>query len=91
MVGQEKTKEERVAEGMTILFKLREVGIEDSNPGVKIIKDAIRAWISDGIPVTLKRIEFGRLNRLGELILPRRAGVQPSLLLRVIEGAEAAE
>ena len=87
MVGQEKTKEERVAEGMTILFKLREVGIEDSNPGVKVIKDAVRTWINDGIPVSLKRIEFGRINRVGELVLPRRSGVQPTLLLRVVEGA----
>lgn len=84
MVGQEKTKEERVSEGMTILFKLREVGIEDSNPGVKVIKDAVRTWINDGIPISLKRIEFGRINRVGELVLPRRSGVQPTLLLRVV-------
>lgn len=88
MVGQEKTKEERVAEGMTILFKLREVGIEDTNPGVKTIKDAVRTWINDGIPISLKRIEFGRINRIGELVLPRRSGIQPTLLLRAVEGAE---
>lgn len=81
----EKTKEERVAEGITILRKLREVGIDDMNPGAKVVKDAIRAWIADGAAVTLKRIDFGRFDRVGVLVLPRRSGVEPSLALKVRE------
>ncbi len=79
-----KTREERVSEGMTILFKLREVGVEDTNPGFKTVKDAVRQWIADGLPVTLSKIQFGRLNRIGELILPRRTNKQPELTLKVI-------
>ena len=80
----EKTKEERVSEGMTILFKLRDVGVEVTNPGFETVKVAVRRWIDDGQPVTLKKIYFGRLDRVGELVLPRRAGVQPELTLKVI-------
>ncbi len=79
-----KTKEERVSEGMTILFKLREIGVESTNPGFETVKAAVRRWIDDGEPVTLKKIYFGRLDRVGELVLPRRAGVQPGLTLKVI-------
>jgi hypothetical protein len=81
----EKTKEERVAEGITLLRKLRDVGIEDTNPGAKVVKDAIRTWIADGLAVTLKKIDFGRFDRMGTLILPRRSGVEPSLALKVRE------
>jgi hypothetical protein len=78
-----KTKEERVREGITILQKLREVGIVDNNPGVVAVKDAIRTWIADGNAVTLKRIDFGYFDRVGTLILPSKAGVEPSLTLKV--------
>lgn len=81
----EKTREERVSEGMTILFKLREVGIETTNPGFTVVKDAVRQWIADGRTVTLKKIYFGRLDREGELLLPWRSGVQPGLTLKVIK------
>ena len=80
-----KTKEERVGQGITILKKLREVGIEDCNPGTKVVKDAIRAWIADGSATTLKKIDFGRFDRVGTLVLPARAGVEPSLTLKVRE------
>ncbi len=70
-------------EGITILQKLRSVGIVDSNPGVVTVKDAVRTWIADGLSVTLKRIDFGNFDRVGTLILPSRAGVEPSLTLKV--------
>lgn len=81
----QKSKEERVGEGITILKKLREVGIEDWNPGAKVVKDAIRSWIADGHGTTIKKIDFGRFDRIGTLILPARAGVEPSLTLKVRE------
>lgn len=65
------TREGRAAEGITVLKKLREVGVEDDNPGTKTIKDAIRKWIEDGEPCLLERIDFGRLNRVGILELSR--------------------
>jgi hypothetical protein len=80
-----KTKEERVREGMAILFKLREIGIDDTNPGVKAVKEAIRQWIADGIAYNSEKIYFTPFNRVGKLVLPSRAGVQPSLSLKVID------
>lgn len=65
------TRESRAVEGITVLKKLREVGVEDDNPGTKTIKDAIRTWIEDGVPQLLERIEFGRLNRVGMLELSK--------------------
>lgn len=64
-------REGRAAEGITVLRKLREVGVEDDNPGTKTIKDAIRTWIEDGAPCLIERIDFGRLNRVGMLELSK--------------------
>lgn len=80
----EKTKEERVSEGMTIIRKLLEVGVEATNPGFVAVKAAVSAWIADGRPSTLSQINFGRLNRVGELVLPRRSGTEPTLTLKVL-------
>ncbi len=66
-------------EGITVLRKLREIGVEDTNPGTKTIKDAIRTWIEDGAPQTVERISFGRLDRVGELILTRSGKASLSL------------
>lgn len=84
MSHQEKTREERTSEGMTILFKLREVGVEATNPGFETVKAAVRQWIADGRSATLREIYFGRLDRVGELVLPRWSGKQPELTLKVI-------
>jgi hypothetical protein len=78
-----KTKEQRVAEGMTIIRKLLDVGVEATNPGFVEIKGAVSKWIADGEPITLSKVGFGRLDRVGELVLPRRQGAEPTLLLRV--------
>jgi hypothetical protein len=73
------TRESRAAEGITVLRKLREVGVEDDNPGTKTIKDAIRTWIEDGAPCLVERIDFGRLNRVGTLELTRTGKASLSL------------
>ena len=75
------TREGRAAEGITVLRKLREVGVEDTNPGTKTIKDAIRTWIEDGAPQTVERISFGRVDRVGTLVLTRSG--KASLTLKV--------
>ena len=75
------TREGRAAEGITVLRKLREVGVEETNPGTKIIKDAIRIWIDDGEPITVEKISFGRIDRIGTLVLTRSG--KASLTLKV--------
>lgn len=84
MPPPEKTKEERVNEGMTIIRKLLGVGVEATNPGFVAVKQAVSTWISDGRPATLSQIQFGRLDRVGELVLPRRRGAEPTLVLKVV-------
>jgi len=78
-----KTKEERVSEGMTIIRKLLGIGVEATNPGFTTVKTAVSTWIADGKPITLSKIEFGRLDRVGELVLPHRHGAEPTLSLKV--------
>lgn len=84
MPPPEKTKDERVAEGMTIIRKLLGVGVEATNPGFVAVKAAVSTWITDGKPITLSQIQFGRLDRVGELVLPRRHGAEPTLALKVL-------
>ncbi len=76
------TRESRATEGITVLRKLREIGVEDTNPGAKTIRDAIRTWIEDGAPITVERISFGRLDRVGTLVLTRSG--KASLTLKVM-------
>ncbi len=78
------TRATRAVEGITVLRKLRDVGVEDDNPGTETIKNAIRAWIEDGEPRLLERINFGRLNRVGMLELTRKGTA--SLTLKVVRG-----
>ena len=73
------TRESRAAEGITVLRKLREIGVEDTNPGTKTIKDAIRTWIEDGVPRLVERIDFGRIDRVGLLELTRSGKASLSL------------
>ena len=76
----EKPKEDRLRETITILRKLNEVGIADTEPGYQEVKTRMSQWVKDGIASSAK-IEFARYGRRGELILPRRADRAASLNL----------
>ncbi len=79
----EKSKEERGRETITILGKLKEVGIADTDPGFVAVKDAMRAWVSTGEACT-HTIEFPRAGRRGTLVLPSRADRTVGLTLKVV-------
>lgn len=78
-----KTKEERLRETITILKKLQEVGIPDTDPGYVETKEKLSTWVKDG-EATQYTIVFARYSRRGTLVLPRRAGVAASFLLKTI-------
>ncbi len=79
-----KTKEERLADGMKILLKLRELGVPRDNEGFTETEKIIRRWIEDGLAVTKTRINFYPYDREGLLTLPALAGTEPTFILRLV-------
>lgn len=67
-----KSKADRVKEAVTILTKLKELGIPDTEPGYKQTKEQLDTWINGGDGWT-GRVDFPRFGRRAELILPIRA------------------
>ena len=76
-----KTKFDRVKETMTILKKLKELGIRTADPGFIAVKDAMTEWINTGEP-SEKKIEFPFYGRTAELILPSKVTETANLLLK---------
>lgn len=83
-----KTKEERLSDGLKVLRKLQEIGVPRDNSGFAEVQAAISRWVSDGLAVIIKNISFFPFDRVGELTLPSLAGVEPTMRLRLISGAE---
>lgn len=79
----EKPKVERVKETITLLNKLKEVGILDTDPGYLEIKEKMATWVKEGGSATFE-VDFVRTNRRAEVVLPRRADRAASINLRVL-------
>jgi hypothetical protein len=77
----EKPKEDRLRETLTILQKLNEVGVPATDPGYLEVKARMSQWVKDGA-ATVAKIEFPRITRRGELVLPWRADRAASLNLK---------
>ncbi len=76
---------ERLAETITILKKLQEIGIGDSDPGYVRVKELMSAWVKSEATVGQDHhIDFPRHRRRGDLVLPVRPGRPASLNLRAI-------
>jgi len=62
MVKQEKTKEERLKEGLSLLSQLKEGGVRGNSLGFLVLKKQVSEWVETGeswegtIPFT----EYGR-------------------------------
>jgi hypothetical protein len=67
-----KSKADRVKEAITLLTKLKELGIPDTEPGYKQTKGHLDSWINGG-DAWSGRVDFPRFGRRAELILPVRA------------------
>ena len=76
-----KTKFDRVKETMTILKKLKELGIRTADPGFIAVKDAMTEWINTGEP-SEKKIEFPFHGRMAELVLPSKVTETANMLLK---------
>ena len=66
-----KSKRERVKESITILKKLKELGIPNNEPGYYQTKEKLDEWIAGGDQWD-GRIDFPRFQRRAELLLPVR-------------------
>jgi hypothetical protein len=66
-----KPKADRVKEAITILQKLKELGIPSNEPGYLMTKHQLDEWIAGGDRWD-GRIDFPRFQRRAELILPVR-------------------
>lgn len=77
----EKTKEQRLTDTISILKKLQEIGIPDTEPGYIAAKEHMSRWVAEG-GGAVYTIQFPRFGRKGELTLPRRADRTASLHLK---------
>lgn len=76
-----KSVEDRVREGVALLKKIQEVGIDISDDGYIQLKAKISDWVKTGDPWTGK-IKFSLDNRVAEVLLPRKATAVASLALK---------
>ncbi len=81
---ENKTKEERLGEGIKILKKLKELGVPRDNEGFAETEKTIRRWIEDGLGIEVKKINFYPFDREGYILLPALAGVEPTFRLRLV-------
>ncbi len=77
-----KSLEDRLKEGVTLLLKLREVGIVDTEPGFQELKAKISEWTKSD-HAWAGKIEFARYGRYAEVILPSKPGVVASMTLKM--------
>lgn len=66
-----KSKSDRVKESITILQKLKELGIPKNEPGYLMTKQHLDEWIAGGDRWD-GRVDFPRFQRRAELVLPVR-------------------
>lgn len=76
-----KTKEARLTETLTIINKMKELGLSDKEPGYILTKQRLSEWVKTGEAWT-GTIEFPYLQRKAELVLPARADRVASMLLK---------
>jgi hypothetical protein len=81
----EKSKSERLKEGITILKKLREIGIDAEDSGSKSIQKAISDWVNTGDELPLTVIPFARYDRNAHISLPKYVGASANIVLKVID------
>ncbi len=66
-----KSKIDRVKESVTILRKLQDLGIVNTDPGYLEVHQHLKQWI-DGGDAWDGRVDFPRFGRRAELVLPVR-------------------
>jgi hypothetical protein len=79
----EKTKGERLSEGLHILKQLREAGVNEFL-SYKTLQETITEWINTG-EAWSGRISFPEYGRVAELILPKYSKNTASMAFRVVD------
>ena len=64
---------ERISESMTILNKLQELGISNTDPGYKELSGHFNIWIKGG-DTWIGYVDFYRWNRRAKVLLPIKTG-----------------
>jgi len=78
----EKSTSERVKESITLIKKLKELGLNEREPGYNAIRDHMNVWIKNGTPFK-GLVEFTWLDRDAELTLPTEADKAATIVLKV--------
>lgn len=81
-----KTKEDRLKEGLTMLKKLRDVGIDKEDAGSQGIQKAVSEWVKTGEEIKAV-IPFGRYDRDAHIHLPKYVGTTANIVLKVIDAS----
>lgn len=81
MASNEKPKEDRLREGIELLRKLTDVGVPSVDPGYQTIQRLVSDWVKNGETVQTT-VVLSRLDRVAEILLPRRRQNTASILLR---------
>ena len=79
-----KTKEERLKEGLTMIKKLKQVGISSEDFGSKNIQKAVSEWVSTG-EAFKGVIPFAKYDRDAHLVLPKYSNETATIVLKVID------
>ena len=80
----EKTKEERLKEGLTMIKKLKQVGISSEDFGSKNIQKAVSEWVNTG-EAFKGVIPFAKYDRDAHIVLPKFANETATIVLKVID------
>lgn len=79
---QEKTQEERLTEGVSLLKQLREAGVKDNGMGFQLVKAQISEWVQSGGSWS-GTISFAEHGREAELQLPKYNNKSADIRLKV--------
>jgi hypothetical protein len=67
---REKTKEERLTEGISLLKQLKDANVKETGKGFLELKQQISTWVANGQSWE-GTIDFAEHGRVGEVELPR--------------------
>ena len=69
-----KTTKEKLQESMTILSKLKETGVDASDPAYKELSQKFSAWVKADDEPYKGTIDFPECNRKAHVVLPTKRG-----------------
>jgi hypothetical protein len=81
-MSNEKPLTERVKESITLIKKLKELGLDEREPGYNTIRDHMNNWIKNSTAFDGK-VEFLYLDRDADLVLPMDSTKAATIALKV--------